>query len=423
MAAKPEKDGADRRILFCGDPGNGVVHTRTFAGAARYAAAAGWTILAEPEARPDPGTVRRIVARHRPAGCILVCSDARYDIPPRLFGRVPVVRLDPSPDGAAGRNNAGVVEIDNEAVVRLAFEELRALLPPQYAIIASTTMAWWSVLRARLFRERVEASGKPCHEFPVWPREHELKRDARMKDWIAALPRGTAVFAVTDRLATIAADAARELRIRVPHDLTILGVDDRDDLRRDDLVPISSIKIDFERCGFLAARMLGENISHKGAKAQSGNPAQSPQTQQGGPGAAAIPASPRGKKSFTVGPLMVVRRASTRGRGRRASWIPAAVDAIRREASGGLTSAALAQRFPCSRNLFERRFREAMGHSVLDEILHVRLENVLALLSRPDFPIGAISDFCGFGCDSELRKLFRKRMGVSMRRWRAENVL
>lgn len=407
MVAETETGGPGPRLLFCGDPGNGVVHTRTFAGAARYAAAAGRTILAEPEARPDPGTVRRIVAKHRPAGCILVCSDARYDIPPRLFGRIPVVQLDPSPGGASGRNNAGVVEIDNEAVVRLAFEELRALLPPQYAIIASTTMAWWSVLRARLFRERVEASGKPCHEFPVFPREHELKRDARMKEWIATLPRGTAVFAVTDRLATIAADAARELRIRVPHDLTILGVDDRDDLRRDDLVPISSIKIDFERCGFLAARMLDHEIRRRSGTI-GGNRLQS---------------KPNGKSSATVGPMMVVRRTSTRGRGRRESWIPAAVDAIRREASGGLTSAALARRFPCSRNLFERRFREAMGHSVLDEILHVRLENVLTLLSRPDFPIGAISDFCGFGCDSELRKLFRKRMGVSMRRWRAENVL
>ena len=365
--------------------------------------------------------MRAVLAKYQPAGCILACSDARYNIPPDHFGGIPVVLLEPPPCDDYGRNCAGVVEIDNESVVRLAFEELRALLPPAYAIIASTTMAWWSILRARLFRERAEASGKPCHEFPVWPREHELKRNARMKDWIATLPRGTAVFAVTDRLATIAADAARELRIRVPHDLTILGVDDRDDLRRDDRVPISSIKIDFERCGFIAARMLGDVISHAGTKTQMGNPAQSPQGSQSGPGA--IPASPRGKKSFTVGPLMVVRRASTRGRGRRESWIPAAVDAIRREASSGLTSAALAQRFPCSRNLFERRFREAMGHSVLNEILHVRLENVLAQLSRPEFPISAISDFCGFGCDSELRKLFRKRMGVSMRRWRAENVL
>ena len=63
-----------------------------------------------------------------------------------------------------------------------------------------------------------------------------------------------------------------------------------------------------------------------------------------------------------------------------------------------------------------------MGHSVLDEILHVRMEKVMALLLRPDVPIGAIASLCGFGSDIELRALFRRRFGISMRRWRMDNV-
>jgi LacI family transcriptional regulator len=94
------------------------------------------------------------------------------------------------------------------------------------------------------------------------------------------------------------------------------------------------------------------------------------------------------------------------------------VDAIRREACDGLTAATLAKRFPVSRKLFELRFREAIGHSVLNEILHVRMERVFDLLARQDFPIGAIADFCGFDSARELRSLFRKRMGTSMREWR-----
>ena len=91
---------------------------------------------------------------------------------------------------------------------------------------------------------------------------------------------------------------------------------------------------------------------------------------------------------------------------------------IRREACDGLAAEALARRFPVSRNLFERRFREAMGHSVLDEIIHVRMQRVFDLLARPDFPIGAIADFSGFGCGYGLRKLFRARTGMSLREWR-----
>ena len=67
------------------------------------------------------------------------------------------------------------------------------------------------------------------------------------------------------------------------------------------------------------------------------------------------------------------------------------------------------------------RFREAVGHSVLDEILHVRLEKARTLLAQTDTAIGAIPGLCGFGCDSTLDVLFRRRTGLSMRAWRKQH--
>jgi LacI family transcriptional regulator len=123
-----------------------------------------------------------------------------------------------------------------------------------------------------------------------------------------------------------------------------------------------------------------------------------------------------------MGPLFTVRRESTRGRGRREPRILEAAEMIRREACDGLTARALAARFPGSRRLFDMRFREAMGHSVLDEILHVRLEKAFILLAQTDTAIGAIPGLCGFGSDSDLDVLFRKRCGMSMRDWRKRNA-
>ena len=94
---------------------------------------------------------------------------------------------------------------------------------------------------------------------------------------------------------------------------------------------------------------------------------------------------------------------------------------IRREACDGLTAAALAARFPGSRSLFEIRFREAMGHSVLDEILHVRLERVCELLASTATPVTIVGDFCGFTRYQTLDKLFRLRFRMSMRTWRRQN--
>lgn len=115
---------------------------------------------------------------------------------------------------------------------------------------------------------------------------------------------------------------------------------------------------------------------------------------------------------------MVDRRKSTRGYGRREPRIMEAVEMIRREACDGLTAEALAKRFRGTRRLFDMRFREAMGHPPLDEIIHVRLERVLELLAQPDFPISAIADFSGFSSERELQKLFRSRFKTSMRDWR-----
>ena len=117
-----------------------------------------------------------------------------------------------------------------------------------------------------------------------------------------------------------------------------------------------------------------------------------------------------------------MRRRSTQGAGRREPRILEAVDIIRREATNGLTAAALAARFPGSRKHFERRFREAMGHSVLDEIMHVRLQAAKDLLAKPEPPIGAIADFCGFGSQVELRIVFRDHTGMSLREWRRNHL-
>ena len=119
---------------------------------------------------------------------------------------------------------------------------------------------------------------------------------------------------------------------------------------------------------------------------------------------------------------MAVRRESTGGYGRREAFVLQAVERIRREACDGLTARDVIAAAPVSRSLFILRFREAVGHSVQDEIVHVRLERVFTLLRDTDTPISAIAAFCGWRSDIALRWLFRRRTGMSMREWRRKNT-
>ena len=358
---------------------------RMVAGIRRYAAARGWDVLPLPRTELGPATVPATLTRQGAVGCVVFDSRDDGFYPPSLFGDVPVVYLD-SP-GRVRWRGATSVRCDNAAVTRTAFRELAAGLPESYAFVPSESMRPWNAERLRAFRVLCAEAGRRCRVFPGRRGEDRERRRVRIFEWVARLPRRCAVFAANDNTAVVVADAFAAAGRSLPRDNSLVGVDG-DDIASDggDISGVSSVKIDYEQAGFLAAKALLSRATQA-----------------------------------AFGPLLVVRRPSTGGRGRREPRILEAVGMIRREACDGLTAAALSARFPGSRNLFERRFREAMGHSVLDEILHVRLEHVLNLLGRPDMPIAAIAAFSGFSSERELRHLFRRRFHVSMRTWKREH--
>ncbi len=368
----------------------GRIQCASLDGMRRYARSLRWDVVAVPPAESRHEAIPALLSAHRPvAGCVIESSGGRRDLPPRLFGEVPVVYMHAEPTLYGGR---GVrVGYDDAAIAEAAFRELSAGLPEAFAVVP---FAWptgrrgWSLRRERAFAALAAASGKPFSRLP-WRNEAKELREARLARWLAALPHHTAIFAVGDLAAVETAAAARSCHRSIPRDLTLLGVDSNPALCEASHPTLSSIQIDHELAGYLAAKAIGEKI-------------------------------PR-HSEILVTPLLAVRRESTGGFGRREPFVLEAMETIRREACDGLTVAKLAKRFRCSRPLFDLRFREAVGHSALKEILHVRLEKVFTLLSRTDTPVMAIADFCGFRSNNELRWLFRRRNGMSMSEWRKRN--
>lgn len=390
-------------ILYIGyDPCYALLRRRRLSGIRRCAKAFGLGVATLPPEEATSDTVRAAIARFHAVGCVVECWKSHCDLPPRLFGPVPVTYFDP-PERREWRGVAKVV-CDEAAVARAAFRELASGLPSGYAVVAEgpTRASPWARGRIAAFRACCRKDGKPCRVFPERNGEDEAQRLTRLQRWVAALPPHCAIFAVNDLVASEVARALTSAGRSLPRSATLVGADaaevPEDGLR---IPAISSVKIDFELSGYLAAKTLTRMLAAGNAKDAGGDDAF------------------LAAETLSFGPLLCIRRQSTRGRGRHEPWVMKAVEMIRGEACDGLTATALAARFPVSRKLFELRFREAIGHSVLNEILHVRMERVFELLRRPDFPIGAIADFCGFQSDRELRNLFLARTGTSMRAWRA----
>lgn len=408
---------------------------RKLAGIRRFARTQGWETVAVPSPEARAARVRSLLARHRPVGCIVERASWDEFLPLSLFGRVPVVYLDPQ--DPFRRLGAPAVVCDNAAVARMAFRELSAGRPPCLAAVPSPGLPEWNFARLSAFEAQCAKAGVECRVFDGKRNEDPALRIERLARWLSALPRRSGVFGTNDNAARDVVDAALRIPRHIPKELVVLGVDGS--AAAEFAVPVTSIKLDLEQAGYLAARLLAE-ANDDGAARRMTNDGDSAIAAAGGASlrpqaaghcrrrrpvlAAAGRASlPPPQAAAAFGPLLAVRRRSTQGPGRREPLILEAVDVIRREAGEGLTAADLAARFPVSRKHFERRFREAMGHSVLDEILHVRLGMALDMLSQPRVPIGTIADFCGFGTQRGLRKLFRARFGTSMEAWRESHGL
>ncbi len=376
-------------VLFLNDTGKDPTKRLKLAGVRRYAVAAGWNVIAIPQEKSGSKSIPDLLGRYHPVGCVCDEDSTPTRATPRLFGDVPVVFANGY--GSLYVGPAGRICVDNAAVARAAFRELSAGNPKAFAVVGESSSPEWSVIRLKAFRAEASKTGLPCRVLRENKWKVEEESVAYFLPILAALPRHTAIYAVNDPIARRIADAANAAGLRIPQDLTLLGTDNNSDWCEGSSPTLSSIQLDFERMGYLAASLLAARM-----KRSDGGDA-------------------------TIGPMLAVRRKSTGGRGRMEPHILEAVEIIRREACDGLTVAELAARLPGSRRLLDLRFREAMGHSVHEEIQQVRLERVFDLLRRPGTPIGTIADLSGFALH-QLDKVFRTRFGCSLRTWRQRNA-
>ncbi len=438
-------------VLFLNDTGRDPTKRLKLAGVRRYAAAAGWNVIPIPQEKSGSKSIPGLLAKYSPVGCICDEDSTPTRATPRLFGDVPVVFANGYGSRYDGR--ACRICVDNEAVARAAFRELSAGNPKAFAVVGDSSSPEWSVIRVKAFRAEVAKTGFPCRVFRENKWSVEEESAAYFRPILGALPRHTAIYAVNDPIARRIADAASAAGLRIPQDLTLLGTDNNPDWCEGASPTLSSIQLDFERMGYLAASLLAARMTDRALRGMTDRatrgmttaacaanddalrandeiPSLPPKAvRHCASGASSLPPSAAlsladggdGGTVATIGPLLAVRRESTRGHGRREPLILAAVEIIRREACDGLTVAELAARLPGSRRLLDLRFREAMGHSVHEEILQVRLERVFDLLRRPGTPISAIANLSGFALH-QLDKVFRTRFGCSLRDWRKRNA-
>jgi len=320
--------------------------------------------------------VEELLAFWHPDGCI-VNNDR---LPTEVFTNYPTVFNHRILETDNPRHAA--IVFDEKAVAESAAHHLLSLDLASYAYVPPQANELWSQMREQHFVHILGLNGHGLGSY-VYPRKHltALKQTAHLADWLASLPRPVGVFAANDTVAVNVIAACGHLRLKIPQDVTVLGVDNDESICEATRPTLSSIATDDINAKLAENKLLDMFFS--------GNPPPC--------------------RRIIIKPLGVVRRASTLRIQKNDLAVVAACELIRRQACNGLKARDVAATFPCGRRMAEIRFRAMLGHSILDEIRAVRLDKArMATLPFRKLLRDEIATLCGYSSWSSVHRLLKE---------------
>lgn len=253
----------ETRILACIAPNlTDFTFASIIEGAEQEARASGYLLLSSSaeDARAFGELVEELVGHRRVDGLLIInpFADARHTLLPANF---PVVFV-----GAHARNRAvSSVSLDDEAAARAATRHLLERGYRRLAHLSGPLVEDCVIDRRAGFLQALREFGLAFDDALFYQGDWSASsgREA-LRFWAAQGRLPEAVFAQNDRMALGVLHAARELGLRVPDELGVIGVDDMPLSSYFD-PPLTTMRQDMPRIGREAARLLLERIRNPSA--------------------------------------------------------------------------------------------------------------------------------------------------------------
>ncbi|MBK5200948.1 MAG: substrate-binding domain-containing protein, partial [Spirochaetaceae bacterium] len=224
-----------------------------------------------------------------------------------------------------------------------------------YAIALVSHVAW---ARERMIgfcrgavlnSEKLNTFSRPL----AWWQQLYSDTNPELEKWLLSLEQGTSLFCCNDLCAMKISVTCRKLKIDIPYDLRILGVDNEELLCMLAKPTISSIALQLESIGYTAAKVLDEILS----KENESN-----------------------KIVYRIPPLAIVERESTTIIDREDSIVENAISIIKMNVSSIYSVSDIVDQLPCSRRSLEIKFKKVMNSSIHNYIINEKLNRANSLL-------------------------------------------
>ena len=251
----------------------------------------------------------------------------------------------------------------------------------------------WSDERCEGFRREIEAAGFGSSFYAYRMQEIDMVwyyQRNRLREWLQSIPKPIAIMACDDNQGENLIEACHSIGIKIPSEVSVMGVDNDETLCSLGSTTLSSIQVDIEEGGRQTAALLERLVTDPSAPA----------------------------KDVVLQPMKIVNRMSTAAFATQDQQILRAILFIHRNVRKKISVADVTAEAALSRRLLERRFKDVTGKTLYEYITELKLKDFADQLVETDEQVMTIALSMGENDTKSISRRFKQLYGCTPLQWR-----
>lgn len=277
------------------------------------------------------------------------------------------------------------VQCDNESVGRMAAEFFLRYKNIHFSFCGYKSVLW-SKERLQSFKKHLRKAMEP--EFLALDGAEDWDN---LSEWVRKLPKPVGIFCCNDMNAKMLIETCLSIGLKIPDDVSILGVDNDSFICNTTSPNITTIKLDFEKVGYVVGEFINE----------------------------AVETGTWSTEAIIHKPIAIVERESTLPLSTGDKYVNKIVGYMKENFRNGIDITDAIMDIPLTRRAIEQRFRKEYGDKTMHKILtELRINNMKKLLEETNLPVFNIALMSGFSENSNINRVFKSIVGLSPNQYR-----
>ena len=251
----------------------------------------------------------------------------------------------------------------------------------------------WSDERCEGFRKEVESAGigATVHIYNLQDIDHlwYYERD-KLREWLRSIPKPIGIMACDDNQGNNLVEACHSAGVKIPSEVSVMGVDNDELLCSLGSTALSSIYVDIEDGGYRTAELIEQLVTN-------------PDIRVG---------------DVVLRPIKVVERISTAAFATDDVQIQKAVKFIHQNYQKKISVSDVMEEVALSRRLLERRFKSVTGQTLYQYISDQKIRHFAEMLHDTNDQVVNIALSLGETDTKSISRRFKQIYGCSPVEWR-----